>query len=346
MSAGVLLVTDGSPESAALTRWLRMRLPAVDSIEALGPLDVPRIVRAAREAESSRRVVAISNRTVEGADLDGNPAVAAVRAFTADLGPLEVRIDGSVRIEDAARSGDPRADAPLALLRRLAPVRTSAPHPKTRGRPKGSAHPFRGVGFDVSVALLREPARTFTERELAELTRRSQFGVHRVLGDLNERGFVVRDRGGTRLRSDDLLRDTLVSAWREEVGVPRKAAYFGGPPGREAGAAALDTLRAAGFDPVLAGASALPPTVGLLGGPVTVYAPLEAAEALVRAGFRAMRTGGGAVCLWPILERALVQAAVLRDGVHRTHPIVTYLDLMASTDPREHALARELAGTA
>jgi hypothetical protein len=361
MRSTATLLTDGTPEAAALACFLRAMAPGVRQVDALGPSDVEALVLARRHAGERERLVVLATEARAGAApsagmearasdtapptavLDGSDALAVVRRWLIELGPFEARELGAEAVERRVRAGDEGASHVLALARRIAPTKAAdVPRPKKRGRPKGESNPFRGAGFDTTVALLREPARKFTERSLAEAAERSYYAVHRILLELDRRGFLARDERGTRLSNAEGLRDDLATAWAARAGAPRAARHFAPPPRRDALASALDALREAGIEPVLAGPSALPSGRGLVGAPITLYAPGDADQALERAGFRPMRTSGGAVRIWPVLEEALVARPIERDDRLFTHPVVTYLDLAASADDRERQLAHEL----
>lgn len=344
--ASATLVSDGSPESAALATWLRSKVEGLRLVQTGGPDDVGRVVDAFRANERTTRLVAISTAAVSS-DVDAHRALEAVRRWLRDVAPIDARARGPRSIDDALDASVEGADDVRALARRLSPSKPKdLPVPKKRGRPKGQRDPFRGVGFEVCFALLRHPDRVFTERGLSELTGRSQFGVHRVLLELDERGFLRRGESGSELASRVALRDALAEGWRARVGISRRGQYFAAPPGagRDAHERALDALRTRGIEPVLAAgsAAALGNGVSIVDAGLTVYGPDDAADALQSAGFRHTRSANSAVVVWPVVEPSVLTHPRIVDGRAATHPIITYLDLLASSDERERSLAHEI----
>lgn len=348
MRNSATLLTDGTPEAAALSKWIRERAPGVGRIDALSSEDLLTVARARDKERRRERLVVLSSALSDEPELSylsGHEALGVVRGWLAPLDPFEARERGAEIIEAEVRAERDGAPKVLALLRTITPPIVAEPIPKKRGRPKGQSNPFRGAGFDICVALLREPARVFSERALAAEAERSYYAAHRILKSLDERGYLKRDQRGTRLVKRQALRDDLAAAYRARLGTPRSVRYFAAPPrSKESDVreAAFEALRRAGFEPILAGPSALPRELGLIGGPLTLYAPYEAFVAIERAGFRRLRGGAGALAIWPISEKALVSKRVALGEAFATHPIITYLDLIASADPRERELANEI----
>jgi hypothetical protein len=333
------MVTDGSPEAMATARWLERHGVKAAIVEARGAADVGRVVDAKRNERPKRRVVSLSQAPA-GADVSASDALALIRSWTADLAPIRVRTAGADVIE-ARRRDAPVSAAPLdALLATLSPVPVEGLARGRRGRPRGT-NPFRGVGFDTCVALLLEPERRWTERDLAEATGRSRSSIHTVLGELARRGYLLRTRGASRARDPVLLRDDLLSAWRAAVGVPRPATSYviGGGVSLPR---LLDTASRGGGVCLLAGPSAVTGPDAPLDDAVTIYCNDVAREVLGRAGIDRIERGRGDLIVWEAPERGVFSSPALVRGRPATNRVVTFLDLALSGDERLRGAAQAL----
>jgi len=197
--SGPVFVTDGSAESMALAKWLGGG--GVVIVEARDGKEVARIVASRRRAGLSERMVAVGEQVVAQADFAAADALRVARDWLVGFSPIDARIRGHLSIQEAI--GEERAGADLLMTLRssLGTRAEVSGSSKRRGRPPGS-DPFRGVGFDICVALLLGGDIAQTERSLAQAVSRSQFGVHRVLVELERRRYIERPRAGnTRPRS-------------------------------------------------------------------------------------------------------------------------------------------------
>lgn len=341
MKRALVLVADGTPESSALARWIAGQTSSAEHLIAIDARDAARLVARRKAAHRSERVVSLVCPAPPESDIDGGAALTAVREWLRDLGPFERRTEGPARIAEALERDREGASDVLRLARLLADPkgttsrasrRVERPTPRKRGRPAGSSDVFKGVGFDVCVAMLLEPARGWSERDLADRIGRSPQGVHRVLRELDARAYVRRSPGGTSLRDAELLRDDLASAWRSRFGESRAAARFVAPDlGRIWDDVSRVTSRS-GADILLAGASAVSGPERPIGGPLFVYADVDDA-AFRRARFkRVNRVGLADLIVWTPAENSVLLAPRSLDGRPATNRVVTYLDLMLGGD--------------
>lgn len=334
MKRSVTLVEDGSPEAAALAHWLESRVDGVRRITASGPDDVDRVIQARRAAGASERRVALSDQPVDD-DVSARAAMRCVHSWLASLDPFGRRIEGPAVIEERAATEE---GAALRDLARILSTGRAPTRPSTgRGRPRGSSRPLRGVGFDLCVALLLEPTREWSERELAEAIGRSRYGVHRSLVALDELGYLSRQRGATKPSDALLLRNDLAAAWAERHR-RRRAAWFVAPrPATtvEDAVAALDARR---ISLLLAGPSA---TDHLTGGTSYAYATDDVAEALRGAGF-SPSTGRGQLAVWSVEEQGVLYRPEEHEPAPRTNWVVTHLDLIALGGERNREAAEEV----
>lgn len=349
MSRTVTIIEDGTPEAAALGSWLDEELGGARRVTALrGAVDVAGILAARKRAGISERTAVLTEPKQAMGDVSGAGALVVVRQWLSDFGPFDARALGPLEI--ARRVGENSSDAGvvLDLLRRLALKTGSQPGVRRpgmarRGRPAGSKQPLRGVGFDVAVAILANPGRGFTERDLANACGRSVYGVHRVLLELERRAYIRRARGDIRAKDPLVLRDDLASAYAERLGSPRAASHYLAHRPRHV----LEDLRSSaghrGLAYCLAGPSAVDDFVG---GPAIVYVDGDHADALVRGPFEANASSGGHLVVWPVLQPSQLSSPRSLEGHPTSNRIITYLDLAVSRDPRQHAAADALWATA
>jgi hypothetical protein len=329
----VVLVSDASPEADALSGWLAARLPGAVQVTAVSAADVARVVTARRGRPE--RVVTL--RGVAG-DLSGDRALGAAEAWLAHLGPFERRVAGPALIDARVAEGAPGAGDVLALLNALSRGRPRPPRSGRRGRPPGT-DPFRGAGFDACVALLLEPRRAWTERDLAAATGRSPYGVHRVLVELDARGYLARARGATTVRDPILLRDDLGAAWAARCAEEREAVVYTAPRAAKALDDAFAAAGRAGLRLLLAGPSA---TEKLVGRCAVVYGDRGVGGALEAAGFLPVRRTAGELALWTPLEESVFSAPRVVGGRPATNRVVTWLDLVATGTDRHREAAEHL----
>lgn len=345
MSARIALVTDGSAAASALAEWLGARAPISEWIESLGPVAARDTAQLRLRAKPAARVVLLAEGQCAQA-LSAERALRAVRRWTAELAPIAVRADGPAIIEQHVREGAEESRALIELASALGPG-PNPPQPSSkRGRPAG-AKPFHGAGFEVCVLLLLEPARRWKERELAEEAGRAPSVVHRVLGELRRRGYVLTEGGGrgstgTRPQDPELLRDDLAAAWRERVGSPRASSLLvAKEPGR-AMEQLFATMTSQGAQCLLAGESALPRALRPVGAQPTVYLDRDLSSLTLPAGMQVVTGLRGDLQVWSAPEPAALRWSALVEGVPATNRVVTFLDLMTSTSSRVRAVAREL----
>lgn len=338
MRSTLTIVEDGTAVAAALATWLERRAGRARRVTALGPADVDRVV-AAREG-LSERILALTGHRVAGAALDGSAAFCAAAGWLDELDPFAVRSVGADRIEARVARADEDARTLLELARRASAETLPAPKVphRPRGRPPGSTKHFAGVELDVCIAMLVEPARGWSERELARATGRSPYGVHRALAALDQRGYLTRTRGQTALSDAEVLRDDVSRTWTREAR-DRAATWFVAPRARSVAADAWAAVEPKGARLILAGASA---TDALTSGPTLVYADGEIDGALREAGFVRSGPGRGQLVVWPPPTPMVFYAPRELDGRAATNRAVTYLDLVASEIDRYAAAAEAL----
>jgi hypothetical protein len=330
----VVLVSEGTPAADALAGWLSARLPGARQVTAVGAADVARVVASRRGL--SERVVTLGG---EGGDLSGRDALRAVETWLAHLGPFERRVAGPACIDARIAEGAADAGDVLALLNTLSRGRPRLPATGRRGRPAGS-DPFRGAGFDACVALLLEPDRAWTERDLAAATGRSAYGVHRVLVELEKRGYLDRTRGATSVRDTRLLRDDLAAAWAARLANGREAVVYAAPRRTDVAATVAAAARAAGCRALLAGPSATQAAIALAGRTTVMYADAGVHDSLRAVGFEPVRRLAGDLVIWAAPEEAVFSAPRTIGSLPATNRVVTYLDL-ASADVDRYGEAAE-----
>lgn len=349
MTRPVAIVTDGSPESAALARWLADRGAPIVIVDALGPGDASVIAEARRRA-GDRVIVVHDDRA---SDVPAEDALAATRAWLGELGPFERRVRGAPIIEERLTARAPGFTEIERLLRRLAPStritkpektpnarRARPPGPTKRpGRPPGS-DPFRGAGLDVCVTMLLDPSRTWSERALATASARSPHAVHRAVIELSQRGYLERPRGAIRAARPLALRDDLAAAWsarRAQRGSRGWIAPHRAHVEEDVAAALIER----GIEAFLAGPSALRDGLALVGGALVIYAGADADGALEAASFRPTR-GAPDLVVFEIDEPAIRLAPRALRPIPATNRVVTFLDLVASGIDRHAEAARAL----
>jgi len=329
----VTIVTDGSATAAALREWLAV--PGVTFIEALNPNDVAVIVGARRAAKLSERLVTVS-QLPGGADVSASEALEVAERWLADLTPIDRRRRGAEVIDKKMADGSEGADALQALASLLVPRRARVA--RGRGRPNGS-DPFRGLGLEVVVSLLLHTSTPFTERALAARIGRSQFGVHRVLAELERRGYLYRSRQGSLPRDPLILRDDLVAAWRGRVTPSREASAYQSRDRRSALNELASAAKRHGRDLRLAGPSAVTGPEASADGPLVVYLEGAPDPVMETIGFPRLRSGD--VVVWPIVESAVLLEPRTIEDVAATNRVITYADLVMIGSDRstEAALA-------
>lgn len=339
MRRNLTLVTDGSPAAAALAAWLANEVPGVLIATGSSPRDVGRLVERRRSTGRSERIATLAPVDVPDADISGVEALAAARRWLDDLGPFEQRVHGPKRIAAAIADGAPGSGAVLGLLRALARGRPPpAPPPRRRGRPRGD-DPFRGAGFDVCVALLLAPDEAWSERALAAAADRSPYAVHRALVALDERGYLERQRGATRVRDPRVLRDDLAMAWSRRAPEERAAIRFLAPRPAHVAEDLFEAAGAIGARALLAGASATTGPAGLSGGLLTVYGDADLPSLLEAAGFERVERVVGDVTVWTAPEEGVFASPRRIRGLPATNRVVTFLDLSAAGGDRYLAAA-------
>ncbi len=329
----VVLVTDGSAPAFALASWLSGRLGRASIVEARGAGDVARVVEARAGAGQPERVVAVAGAPVD-ADVHAEAALETAKDWLAPHAPFDVRSFGPRYLEERRLSRAPGAESLDELLARLAvPRRVKLARPARRG-----SDPFRGVGFAVCTALLLAPERAFTERALAAAAGHAQPQIHRVLKELEARGFVERRRGGSRLRNPLALRDALLASWRDRVGRGRRRAvrYTARRRG-DVRKLLVAAARKAGAPVVLAGHAAATNPDRLVDEPIAAYLDGDA-NAILEGAFERSQVLGD-VELWEPLEPAVFAAPRRVDGLPVTNRVVTFLDLASYGSDRSRRSA-------
>lgn len=316
------VITNGTPEATALATWLSRHL-AVRIVEAWGDEDALRVAEA-RKGEKEKRLVLAR---------DPGPGAAALRVvegWTAGLSPFDVRARGPELVETGRRRHDSGSEALDALLAKLSPIRITVT-PGRRGRPKGS-DPFRGVGFDVCIALLLEPARRWTDRAVADVIGRAPSAVHKTLSELAARDLVTRGRAGTLVRDPIVLRTDLLAHWRQ------RATHRQGRGFRVRTTESVwTTLRQAAAPHLLAATSATTGVWTFEGGPTIAYTTPEGLAALERK-FEPVSTSLATLIMWQAPEAGVFLAP--REGApERTNRVVTWLDLVTLGGAREQEAA-------
>lgn len=318
------VITNGSPESAALAAWLSRHLP-VKLVEARGDEDARRVADARMKEKEKRLVLASGSDQRLTSD-----ALRVVTDWVADLSPFDVRARGPERVEAQRARHATGSETLDELLAKLTPVRITRT-PGRRGRPKGS-DPFRGVGFDVCIALLLEPERRWTDRAVADFTGRAPSAVHKTLAELAARDLVARGRTGTLVRDPVVLRTDLLAHWR------RRATHREGKGFRSRNLETFwTTLRQATAPHLLAATSATTGAWAFEGGPVIAYTTAEGLASLERK-FDPVSASLATLILWQAPEAGVFLAP--RDATpQRTNRVVTWLDLVTLGGAREQEAA-------
>lgn len=338
MKRTLTIIEDGTAVAAALATWLERKVGGAHRVTALDPADVEHVV-AARQG-ISERVVTLTRFRIEGATLDGSAAMRRVTDWLADCDPFAARVVGPQRIEEHVRRGA-QGVGPLVELARLASaeaIPSPKKHRRPRGRPRGSRKHFVGVELDVCIAMLVEPTRGWSERDLAGATGRSAYGVHRALKALEARGYLHRARGATTPQDAVVLRDDLARAWSREA-KSRAAQWFVAPRRRSTVADAWSAAEAHGVQLILAGAAA---TDELTAGTTVVYADGDAEAALRAEQFVPSAVGRGQLVVWSTPTPMVFYAPRELGGRAATNRVVTYLDLVAGGTERHVAAAEAL----
>lgn len=328
MTTQVTIVTDGTAAMLALAKWLKKQSP-VTIVEARNALDVEQVL-VARDGAMRERVATIASG--RSGTIDLSDAHAVVQKWLAKLPPIEARAFGSTEIQARIDENAPGTEAVMALLAAVSPVRIARATGR-RGRPPGS-NPFEGVGFDVCIALLLDPAKKWTQRSLGDALLRAPSAVDKTLTELARRGHLLRNRSGTSVRDALLLRDDLVAAWRGRIGVARDLKAFR----TKSVDAAWKIFKRAAAPCALAGPSAITGPAALTGGPTTLYTNEVGLEALSKAELPETPLATADLVVWPALERGVFHAP--REGPQpMTNRVVTYLDLVVSGSARQREAA-------
>lgn len=327
MAAPLVAITDGTAPARAISRWLVHRGVELQVIEARSSTDAARLIAIRRRAGENERLLALTAGDAD-VDIDGAGAVALAAAWLSELTPIEQR-SAVAEIDTRFLAGSDESE-PLAQLLRAAKVdlrnKTTKP-----GRPRGS-DPFKGVGFDVIVAMLVWPNRRWTERELSVEIDRSRSAVHRVLRELTRRGYMLRSPGSTGPRKPEVLRDDLVASWRaraasraiESLATPRPAGEL------------VRELQRLGVSCLAAGPSAAGPD-GPLERALTVYADDEARAAMIEVGCEKAAPGLGDLIVWAPAERAVFYAPRSTADLAATNRVVTFIDLAVGSSRHRRA---------
>jgi hypothetical protein len=330
-------ITDGSATAAALVEFLGASVDRV--IEARNSDDIRTVVEARLNARHREKIVTLTALGDCG-DVPSAEAFNVVGDWLAELSPIEQRIEGARLIARKLAQDADGSAAVLALANHLATrmVRLARSRP---GRPPGS-DPFRGLGLEVVVSMLLGGTSPRTEREIASVLGRSHTGVHRVLVELQQRGYLVRGRDGSRIRDEIVLRDDLVGAWRGRVSVAREAVSYAARDPRGLAqrlATAAQRNRRAWR---LAGQSAVAGPEGLAGGPLVIYLEGPPEPVMDAAGLVSSRAGD--VVVWPVVETAILLEPRTVAGLPATNRVITYADLALVGSSRALGAAQAVWG--
>lgn len=335
---GWTVVTDGTAVSAALGRWL-LRHGGGTLVEARGETDLEPVVAAKRQANPGIRITVIADRKV-GA-VDAREARRAAEEWLGMLSPIDARTSGADIIQEYMRGEEPGSEAIRALLLASLPIllRTAKGPGRRRGRPRG-LNPFHGSGFEVCAALLLDPRSSWTLRGVAREIQRAPSLVQRAFGELERRGLVQRKESGIRIDDPLLLRNTLLQAWKDRVGAPRRDSQaFVASKRKDLASAVSARAQRAGARCVLAGSSALDGPAALVGDPLTVYCDTSPRECLAGSGFEPAAGPRGDLVVWVPPEPAVFWRPRTVGGHSATNRLVAFLDLAASGSQRHLAAA-------
>ncbi len=322
----------------AVARWLQQHGVRATVLEARSAADVARVAEARQTNRPAERLIALCDIS-DGTDLDGGSALRVARKWLEHLSPIEQR--GAVEVLEENRVAQATGHEQLNELLRKSIAGDLKIKRAARGRPKG-ANPFRGVGFDIIVAMLCQPDEQWTERELAALVDRSPSAVNRILRELRQRGYVHRSRGASRIHNVEILRDDLLAAWRGSV-AERPGHVLSCPSGTDPKDLVV-RVQSEGERILLAGVSACDSPGRLLEQIVTIYADQQAMQALTQLGCENSVAGMGDIAVWEPLERAIFYAPRDVGRLAATNRVVTYLDLAVGKSERHLNAARAVWG--
>lgn len=207
-----------------------------------------------------------------------------------------------------------------------------------RGRPSDV---FAPKSSRVARQLLLTPGRSYTQRELAELTGLTQGFVNRIVRNLEADGLLARDIGRTvRVRDPNVLLDT----WRERYDFFKHRILRGHVAarsgeallGRWAGVLAESEIRFAATG--LAGAWLLAPFAAFR--TVSLYVESDPeGDLLKHLGFREESAGPN---VWLVIPRdqGVFTGLQEREGIPCAHPLQVYLDLKAHPERANEAAER------
>jgi len=331
----VILTEDSS--TLALGRWL-LAQGVAGTLREYAPREIQAETARIKSSRRRSRLLVLSRSGASAGDIDATPAVDAATTWVDALPEFRRRLDGASTIERMRLAEAVGFQALESLVHHLSPSRPRTLRRARAGRPRAS-DPFQGVGFDVAVALLLEPDRGWTERDLAAEVGHAPATVHRVLAELGRRGYLLRSRGATRPMDALLLRDDLVAAWRGRIGVPREALHFLWNAKGSMEDAFFRATRKAGSARLLAGMHAVRGPERLVGEPLTVYCDVDPSTTLGAAGFEPA-AGRGDLMVWLAPETGVFRRPRMVGEHLATNRVVTYLDLLLADTDRHRAAAR------
>jgi hypothetical protein len=219
----------------------------------------------------------------------------------------------------------------------------------------GQPNRFRSVGRPPNLFapkssrvvrwLLIHAGEAFTQRQLARATGITEGFVSRIVGRLEQEGYLVREEGAAVRPRDPAL---LLDAWRDAYQFSKHTLHAGHVAARSGDALlrfTADALLAEGIEHAATGLAAAWLLTRFAAFRIaTVFLPADPSPALLeRLGFRADPRGAN---LWLVVpnDAGVFHGAAEKDGIRCVHPVQAYLDLKGHPERAPEAAERLRGG--